>query len=271
MYDPRIFNDWRRARTRYLACRSRRPYSCRRMALAAHPEKEVVWKKLESKTTPPRHVHEPVCMTIFADREEAGRELGKRLALYCGKDAVVLALPRGGVVLGYEVARALQVPLDIIVPRKIGHPSNPEYAIGAVDEKGTRILNESEAKMVDAKWLEEETARQKAEAERRVKRYRGSKKALSLKGKTVILVDDGIATGLTMQLAVRRAAAESAARIIVAVPVAPPEPLEMLAEEGAEIVVLEPPEDFLSAVGAHYLHFEQVSDEEVVRLLQGWY
>lgn len=204
---------------------------------------------------------------MFTDRHEAGIRLARALENVRGEDVVVLALPRGGVVLGYEVARALGAPLDIIVPRKIGHPSSPEYAIGAVDEKGTRILNESEAKMVDQKWLEEETARQKTEAKRRVKAYRGKRKALSLKGKTVILVDDGIATGLTMQLAVRRAAAEAAARIIVAVPVAPQDSLDMLACEGAEIVVLEPPETFLSSVGAHYQHFEQVEDEEVIGFL----
>jgi predicted phosphoribosyltransferase len=158
--------------------------------------------------------------------------------------------------------------LDIIVPRKIGHPLSPEYAIGAADEKGTRILNEAEAATVDAKWLKGETMRQKAEAMRRVRVYRGKKKALSLKGKTVILVDDGIATGLTMQLAVRRARSDGAARVVVAIPVGPQEALEMLANEGAEIVVLEPPENFLSAVGAHYEYFEQVSDAEVVRLME---
>lgn len=205
--------------------------------------------------------------SMFRDRKEAGRLLAHALENFRKEKVIVLALPRGGVVLGYEVAQALGVPLDIIVPRKIGHPSSPEYAIGAVDEKGTRILNESEARMADQKWLAEETARQKAEAMRRVKTYRGKKKPFALKGKTVILVDDGIATGLTMQLAVRRAAAEAAARIIIAVPVAPQDALDMLAQEGAEIIVLEPPENFLSGVGAHYQHFEQVEDDEVIEFL----
>jgi predicted phosphoribosyltransferase len=204
---------------------------------------------------------------MFRDRQEAGALLAKAMEPYRGPDTVVLALPRGGVVLGYEVAQALGAPLDIVVPRKIGHPSSPEYAIGAVDETGTRILNEAEAKMVDATWLKEETKRQEEEAQRRVTTYRGKRNAFSLRGKTVILVDDGIATGLTMQLALRRAAAEGAARSVVAVPVASADALDMLAKEGAEIVCLEPPENFLSAVGAHYQHFEQVSDAEVVQLL----
>lgn len=206
---------------------------------------------------------------MFSDRKEAGTILARQLETLAGKDTVVLALPRGGVVLGAEVAEHLGAPLDIIAPRKIGHPLHPEYAIGAVDEKGTRILNEREAASVDQKWLEEETKRQQEEAERRVKTYRGKKKPLELKGKTVILVDDGIATGLTMQLAVRRAVAEGASRIIITVPVAPRDSLDMLAQESAEILVLEPPENFLGAVGAHYQHFEQISDEEVIGLLRG--
>lgn len=205
---------------------------------------------------------------MFADRRTAGKILARQLEALAGKDAVVLALPRGGVVLGYEVAQHLGAPLDIIAPRKIGHPLHPEYAVGAVDEKGTQILNEAEAAVLDRKWLAEESKRQQEEAQRRVNAYRGARSPLSLKGKTVILVDDGIATGLTMQLAVRRAAAEGAEHIIVAVPVAPQEPLEMLGKEGAEVIVLEPTESFLSAVGAHYERFEQVSDEEVVQLLK---
>lgn len=205
---------------------------------------------------------------MFIDRQDAGRKLAKALETYRGEDIIVLALPRGGVILGYEVSRALGALLDIVVSRKIGHPLSPEYAIGVVDEKGTRILNDEEAKIMDAAWLEGEAKRQKEEARRRITTYRGNRQPLSLDGKTAILVDDGIATGLTMQLALRRAASEGAARLVVAVPVAPLSALEMLAKEGADIVVLEPPENFLSAVGEHYRRFEQVSDEEVRRLLE---
>jgi len=204
---------------------------------------------------------------MFEDRTAAGKLLAKALEPYA-KDSIVLALPRGGVVLGFEVAQQLGIPLDIIVPRKIGHPLHPEYAIGAVDEHGTRILNEGEARMLDAQWLEDETKRQQEEAKRRVKLYREARPPVLLKGKTVILADDGIATGLTMQLAVRSVKRSHPGKIMVAVPVAPPEALQMLAKEGAEVVTLEPPEDFQGAVGAHYHRFPQIEDEEVIRLLR---
>ncbi|MEK7509130.1 MAG: phosphoribosyltransferase family protein [Patescibacteria group bacterium] len=204
---------------------------------------------------------------MFRDRTEAGKLLARALEAY-RTSAVVLALPRGGVVLGYEVAHALGVPLDIVVSRKIGHPLHPEYAIGVVDERGERILNELEAAGVDQDWLAEESKRQQEEAARRVKLYRGGRPPAVLAGKVVILVDDGIATGLTMQLAVRSIRQQRPEKIVVAVPVAPSESLQMLAQEGAEVVVLEPPEDFAGAVGAHYERFEQVEDDEVIKLLQ---
>lgn len=206
---------------------------------------------------------------MFRDRRDAGKKLAQMLQAYRGANAVVLALPRGGVVLGYEVARALSLPLDIIAVRKIGHPVSPEYAIGAVDENGATILNESEASAVDRSWLKEETARQQEEAVRRSTVYRAGRPPIALAGKAAIIVDDGIATGLSMQLAVHRAVLQNAAKIIVAVPVAPPECLRMLKEEGADdIVVLESPERFAGAVGAHYAVFDQVEDDEVVRLLK---
>jgi len=181
---------------------------------------------------------------------------------------VVLALPRGGVVLGAQVARSLEVPLDIVVTRKIGHPSSTEYAIGAVDENGTTILNEAETKTVDQRWLKEEIERQKAEARRRSTLYRGGREAAALAGKVAIIIDDGIATGLTMRLAVRTVAAQKPKKIIVAIPVAPAGSLRTLKSEGAdEIIVLKPSEDFLGAVGAHYTQFEQVDDAKVVHLM----
>src|SRR3989344_4522077 len=203
------------------------------------------------------------------DRAEAGRQLAQKLLQYRGKSAVVLALPRGGVVLGFEVARVLSAPLDIIAVRKIGHPYHPEYAIGAVDENDARILNEAEAAGVDQHWLAEETEREVAEAKRRSTVYRGGKTSQSLAGKVVILVDDGVATGLTMRLAVRSVRAQKPEKVIVAVPVAPTDSFEVLKDEGAdEVVVLEPPEEFAGAVGAHYVRFYQVEDEEVVALLR---
>jgi len=209
---------------------------------------------------------------MFTDREDAGRQLAKKLERYRGGNGIVLALPRGGVPVGYEVARALKLPLDIIAVRKIGHPSSPEYAIGAVDEKGTTILNETETAALDQGFLSEEIERQKKEAERRSTVYREKRMPVDLAEKIAIIVDDGIATGLTMRLAVRSVKAQKPKKIIVAVPVAPSESLRLLKEEGVEdILVLEPPEEFMGAVGAHYARFEQVKDEEVIRLLQSTY
>lgn len=206
---------------------------------------------------------------MFRDRASAGKLLAEWLSKYRGKEAIVLALPRGGVVTGYEVASSLGLPLDIIAVRKIGHPHAPEYAIGAVDEKGTRILNESVIATLDTKWLAEETERQRKEALRRARAYRGKRRALPLKGKIAILVDDGIATGLTMRLAVRYVRSQIPEKIIVAVPVATAESLVDLKSEGVdEIFVLEPPAGFAGAVGAHYAHFDQVEDDEVVSLLR---
>lgn len=205
---------------------------------------------------------------MFADRREAGKQLAAKLARHKSADAVVLALPRGGVVVGYEVARALGLPLDIVAARKIGHPSSPEYAIGAVDESGEALFNDAEALKADARWLEEETEREQKEAKRRARVYRAGRAPLPLAGKTAILVDDGIATGLTMRLAARAVKKQGAKKIIVAAPVAPEDSLRALKDEGAdETIVLEPPEDFLGAVGAHYAIFDQTKDDEVIRLL----
>ncbi|HEY4487756.1 MAG TPA: phosphoribosyltransferase family protein [Candidatus Paceibacterota bacterium] len=205
---------------------------------------------------------------MFRDRKEAGKKLAQALGSYRGTDAVILALPRGGVVLGHEVANALSLPLDIIAVRKIGHPFSPEYALGAVDETGATILSESEAKVVDQSWLKEETTRQREEAVRRSAVYRAGRIPTTIVGKTAIIVDDGIATGLTMQLAVRSAKLQNAAKIVVAVPVAPPESSQLLKDEGADdTVVLESPERFAGAVGAHYAVFDQVEDDEIIQLL----
>lgn len=205
---------------------------------------------------------------MFDDRRDAGRQLAEKLRRYQGADAIVLALPRGGVEVGYEVARALKLPLDIVVVRKIGHPAHPEYAIGAVDEASRTLMNEREAETLDPAWLAEETARQCKEAQRRLAAYRGTRPALELEGKTALLVDDGIATGLTMRLAVRTTRALHARRVIVALPVAPEGASEMLKREGAdEVVILLPPEHFLGAVGAHYVDFRQLDDSVVKKLL----
>ena len=205
---------------------------------------------------------------MFRDREEAGEQLGDMLAHYRGQNAVVLALPRGGVVLGRVIAHHLHLPLDIVVTRKIGHPTSPEYAIGAVDEQGTTILNDAEVKTVDQAWLKEEVLRQQLEAQRRSNLYRKGKNLINLVRKVAIIVDDGIATGLTMRLAVRSVKIREPSKIVVAVPVAPAGSLRALRSEGAdEVIVLEQPDEFLGAVGAHFEEFPQVDDAEVMRLM----
>jgi predicted phosphoribosyltransferase len=205
---------------------------------------------------------------MFKDRADAGKLLAQKLAPYVKQDAIVLALPRGGVVVGYEIAQTLKLPLDIVVVRKIGHPNNPEYAICAVDEKGTLLCNEAERALVDKKWLQEETERQKREAQRRVALYRGGKEPVEIKGKTVIIIDDGIATGLTVRLAIAAVKAQHPERTIIAVPVSPSDIVQKIKREVDDVIVLEPPEDFLGSVGAHYERFEQVEDSEVVRLMK---
>lgn len=205
---------------------------------------------------------------MFADRKEAGQKLAEKLLRYRGKDAVVLALPRGGVVVGYEIAKALKLPLDIMVTRKIGHPNNPEYAIGAVDENGALLLNEAECRLIEKEWLKNEVEKQKNEASRRIRAYRGGREPSEIKGKTAIITDDGIATGLSMRLAIKVVKEGKPERIIVAVPVAPYEITNELKNNVDELIVLLPPKEFGGAVGAHYKSFEQVPDAEVVRLLE---
>ena len=205
---------------------------------------------------------------MFADRKEAGQKLAEKLLRYRGKDAVVLALPRGGVVVGYEIAKALKLPLDIVVTRKIGHPNNPEYAIGAVDENGALLLNEAECRLIEKEWLKNEVEKQKNEASRRIRVYRGGREPSEIKGKTAIITDDGIATGLSMRLAIKVVKEGKPERIIVAVPVAPYEITNELKNNVDELIVLLPPKEFGGAVGAHYKSFEQVPGAEVVRLLE---
>lgn len=208
---------------------------------------------------------------MFQNRSDAGKQLAERLRQYKGANAVVLALPRGGVVVGYEVARLLGLPLDIVAARKIGHPQHPEYAICATDEKGTLLCNEAEAELVDQDWLSGEIEQQKKEVARRIKVYRGGKKSTQVTNKVAIIVDDGIATGLTMRLAIKAVKEQKPDRIIIAVPVAPSDTVREIRREADEIIVLEPPKDFMGAIGAHYQEFEQVEDEEVIRLLQSAY
>lgn len=205
---------------------------------------------------------------IFEDRVDAGRRLAEKLARYRGSNAIVLAIPRGGVVVGFEVAAALECPLDIVVPRKIGSPSQPELAIGAVtsdavmlDDKLIQYLG------VSKEYIDDEIRRQREEIERRERMYRENRQSPTLEGKTAILVDDGIATGYTMMAAVKDTRKRNPASLVVAVPVASVEAVEILRPHADELIVLETPESFY-AVGAWYDRFEQTIDEEVINLLE---
>lgn len=191
--------------------------------------------------------------------------LAKKLEHLKGEDVIVYALPRGGVVVAAPIARALGAPLDIVITRKIGHPHNPEYAICAVSESGELVCDEDEKERVDAAWLKGEVTRQMEEARRRRAAEVG-RASLSPAGKTAIVVDDGVATGLSMRLAVREIQKGGPKRLVVAVPVAPADVAEALSRD-AELVMLDKGRPYLGSVGAYYDSFPQVEDDEVVRLL----
>jgi putative phosphoribosyl transferase len=208
-------------------------------------------------------------MAYFSDRVDAGRRLAAALADLAGKNSIVLAIPRGGVVVGYEIAKALKLPLDIIIPRKIGAPDNPELAIGAMTEDGTIILDDKlMAYMgVPMEYVEEESERQKIEIQRRLKLYRQNEPYPSLKGLNVIIVDDGIATGSTIKAALASVKNHGASSVTVAVPVGPPSAIKELKRLADSVVCLFTPEYF-AAIGQFYVNFDQTSDEEVIQLLK---
>lgn len=202
---------------------------------------------------------------MWEDRAEAGRELAGALAARgYGADAVVLGIPRGGVEVAAEVSRILHAPLDIVVVRKVGSPGNPEFAAGAVDPDGNVIPNQEAG--ASAAYLAAEGAREHAEALRRIAEYRGGRAEPELGGRTVIVVDDGIATGLTALSAVRWLRARGAVRVVLAVPVIAPSAERLLAPEVDELVALDVPPGFY-AVGVHYARFGQLTDTEVKVLL----
>lgn len=211
---------------------------------------------------------------MFSDRTEAGAALAKKLLHYKGMaDAVVLALPRGGVVTGYEIAKTLGVPLDVLIVRKVGFPGEPELAVGAVAETGKTVINNSiiSAYGVPESYIREEVERQKEEIRRRVNLYRGGRATgpllPNLAGKVVILVDDGVATGATIKAAIATLKEEQLKRLVVGLPVSPPETARELGRMADEFVCLLTPEGF-TAVGAYYSDFRQTTDEEVVEMLK---
>jgi putative phosphoribosyl transferase len=208
---------------------------------------------------------------MFSNRIEAGRRLAAELGRFKDEHPVVLALPRGGVPVGVEIARALNAPLDLVLVRKIGAPFQPELAIGAVVD-GSRpetVINREivEAFEIPESYLSEESARQLAEIERRRQRYLAGRERAEIAGHTAIVVDDGIATGATMLAALHATRRAGPKRLVLAVPVAPPDTIERLRAEVDEVVCLEMPR-FFGAIGAFYRDFHQLGDDDVIRLLE---
>ena len=206
---------------------------------------------------------------VFRDREEAGRALAA--ALHGRVDrahALVLAIPRGGVIVAAPVARALDAPLDVVIPHKLGAPHNPELAIGAV-APGVRVLDDglTRALNVPDGYIEDEVAAQEAEIERRTALYRDDRPPPVFAGATAVVVDDGVATGATSMAALRWARAQGAARVVFAAPVGPVAALRLLADECDDVVILETPRSF-RAVGEWYDRFDQVTDEQVLAVLR---
>jgi putative phosphoribosyl transferase len=205
----------------------------------------------------------------FQDRTEAGRRLAEKLDKYVGRsDVIVLGLPRGGVPVAYEVAKQLRAPLDVFIVRKLGVPGFEELAAGAIASGGVRVLNEDVVRTLPhaQEVIESITAKEIAELERREHEYRDGHPAPALADRIVILVDDGLATGATMRAAVKALRQRRAAKIVVAVPVGPPDTCREIEEEADEIICLSTPQ-FFQAVGQYYEDFSQTSDEDVRELL----
>lgn len=206
-------------------------------------------------------------MSRFADRRDAGRQLADVVGALSLGDAVVLGLPRGGVPVAAEVARAIRAPLDVLVVRKLGLPDRPEVAMGAIGEDGAEVVNEDVVGMAGITAVEFAAVerRERAELDARVRRFRGDRGPVPIAGRTALIVDDGIATGATARVACRVARVRGASRVVLAVPVASPRAIESL-PEADEIVCVEAPVGFMS-VGMHYLDFRQTRDEEVAAIL----
>lgn len=206
---------------------------------------------------------------MFRDRREAGKRLAKRLEHLKDQRPVVLALPRGGVPVAYEVARALEAELDVLVVRKLGVPGQPEFAMGAIASGGVEVLDEGlvRALRISPEQIETVVRSERVELERRERLYRHGRPPLRVQGRTVLVVDDGLATGASMKAALRVLRAQEAAHVVVAVPVAPPDTVYALDGLANDVVCVYTPSAF-RAVGSHYRHFEQIGDEEVRESLE---
>jgi len=205
----------------------------------------------------------------FHDRTDAGLKLAERLFMdFRGRNDIVLfALPRGGAVLGVEVAKKFGMPFDLIVTRKIGHPGNEEFAIGAMAETGETVWDEAEKAGVDSRMLNSIVLKEKKEAKRRIQIYRGGRVLPDLTGKTAVIIDDGIATGATMRAAVLAAKHQNAKDIVVAVPHGAKDTLDLMRAEGTKVIALHEP-DLYGAVGSFYDAFGQTTDDEVLKFMK---
>jgi predicted phosphoribosyltransferase len=207
---------------------------------------------------------------IYRDRAEAGAELAKHLAAYRDQDALVLALPRGGVEVGHQIAQALGADLDVLVVRKLGAPQNPEFGLGAIASYGAKFLDEGAVRALDVppEALEQVERRERQELARREAAYRGDRPPPRVAGRTVIVVDDGLATGGTAQAALRAVRSLKASRVVLAVPVGPAETVRALEGQADEVVCPQTPRPF-QAIGQWYASFDQTADERVIELLGG--
>jgi putative phosphoribosyl transferase len=205
----------------------------------------------------------------FEDRREAGRRLAEKLSRFKDEQTVVFALPRGGVPVGYEISRALEAPLDVFISRKLGAPGQPEFGIGAVAVGGVRILNQDVVRRlgIPDDYIEQITAQEIAEVGRRLRYFRGERPEPEVGGRTAILVDDGLATGVTARAAVQALRMRKPRSLILAAPVCAAQSAALFKTVVDELVCLESPSD-LGAIGFWYRNFEQTSDEEVVELLE---
>jgi len=204
----------------------------------------------------------------FKDRSQAGKMLADALAEHRNEDMVIYALPRGGVVLGVEIASRLDAPLDLVIPRKIGHPDQPEYGVCAVTEDGHLVCSKHEIAGLDPGWLTAEVQKQQAEAKRRIHEYLKDWAMPQIEGKTAIIVDDGVATGLTMLAAVEEVKDRHPSQIVLAAPVIPSDVADRLKRYVDELVALDIPTFYLGTVGAYYDKFEQLNDKAVVKLIE---
>ncbi|MDO8269159.1 MAG: phosphoribosyltransferase family protein [Candidatus Levybacteria bacterium] len=205
----------------------------------------------------------------FKNRTEAGEMLAQKLGKYANRDVVVYALPRGGVVTAVEIAKHLHAPLEVVITRKIGHPTNPEYAIAAISENGHMVTNRSELASIEEDFLQKEIEKQREEIKRRKEMYLGGREIISTDGKIAILVDDGVATGLTLRVGIIELRHRNPKKIVIAVPIVSKSTADVLKNEIDELIALEIPSDdvFLSSVGDYYENFKQVEDSEVIEIL----